>query len=387
MSKRKSNHEVYSSARRRAKSENEDGERTVIDICELSSHDDDDDDENDDILVIDGKKSESTRIMANMNSNLTASSALGGHNTAAATTTVRTSSEITESTSSTSSTLASTSSSSARAKTTKKEKKSKFKIFCDLDGVLVDFDRGVCEIFNMDKARTASSIPPHVLWRKIHSTPKFFRNLKLTKDGLELWETLLLRHNGRLSILTGCPTDKMSKFHKFEWCQQHLNGNKNTGTKIKFVHVDKAAKKSKHELVIHSHRHGSGSGEDQARLLGMKSISSMFRAQTKNPTVTSTSTSSSSSSSSSSIPSTTSTKIMQQKVIQQQSHVQNKVIDVITCWSKNKHYESKKNHVLIDDRIKLRDDWVRQGGIFIHHTHTKDTIQKLVHQGIIHLQL
>jgi hypothetical protein len=61
----------------------------------------------------------------------------------------------------------------------------------------------------------------------------------------------------------------------------------------------------------------------------------------------------------------------------------NTVVNVITCWSRNKHYESKNNHVLIDDRLSLREDWENNGGIFIHHTSSEKTIQALRERGII----
>ncbi len=64
---------------------------------------------------------------------------------------------------------------------------------------------------------------------------------------------------------------------------------------------------------------------------------------------------------------------------------QNKVgiVNVITCWSKNKHYESKANHVLIDDRLSLKHAWENRGGIFIHHTSTESTISMLRERGVL----
>jgi hypothetical protein len=59
------------------------------------------------------------------------------------------------------------------------------------------------------------------------------------------------------------------------------------------------------------------------------------------------------------------------------------VVNVITCWSRNKHYESKKNHVLIDDRMSLREAWEGNGGIFVHHTSAERTLQILKEKGII----
>jgi hypothetical protein len=39
--------------------------------------------------------------------------------------------------------------------------------------------------------------------------------------------------------------------------------------------------------------------------------------------------------------------------------------------------------VLIDDRISLKDDWEKAGGIFIHHINTETTLRKLRDHGII----
>jgi len=58
-------------------------------------------------------------------------------------------------------------------------------------------------------------------------------------------------------------------------------------------------------------------------------------------------------------------------------------INVITCWSRNKHCESKKNHVLIDDRLALREAWEENGGIFVHHTSAERTLEVLRERGIL----
>jgi len=39
--------------------------------------------------------------------------------------------------------------------------------------------------------------------------------------------------------------------------------------------------------------------------------------------------------------------------------------------------------VLIDDRESLQEEWERAGGIFIHHTDTKSTLEKLQRRGIL----
>ena len=59
------------------------------------------------------------------------------------------------------------------------------------------------------------------------------------------------------------------------------------------------------------------------------------------------------------------------------------VVNVITCWSRNKHCESKENHILIDDRLALKEAWEERGGIFIHHTSTERTLTTLRDKGVL----
>jgi len=279
----------------------------------------------------------------------------------------------------------------------------KYKVFCDLDGVLVDFERGVLELFRKRKQnyKSINEIHKGRLWATISSDQRFFRSLNWTKDGQLLWNYLVdaafqnaegensnntsshssstIMKNGssvqQLSILTGCPMQKEAKSQKFTWCERHLNiermniylaSSSSTSSQIKnngklknesnkqqhhcnrhfvFQHVDKAAKKSMHEIV-----NGNTSNA--------RTITSMFQKK-KQPNT---------------MPSTSS--------LSQQKHAQSKTIQVITCWSKNKHYESKKNHILIDDRISLKQKWVEKGGIFIHHVNSEQSIQELKKLGI-----
>ena len=58
-------------------------------------------------------------------------------------------------------------------------------IFCDLDGVLVDFDAGVQKLF---KNKKAAEISPKLLWPKLATTPGFYENLPWTSDGRQLWQ-------------------------------------------------------------------------------------------------------------------------------------------------------------------------------------------------------
>jgi hypothetical protein len=39
--------------------------------------------------------------------------------------------------------------------------------------------------------------------------------------------------------------------------------------------------------------------------------------------------------------------------------------------------------ILIDDRLALKADWEKQGGIFIHHVKTESTLRQLRDKGIL----
>lgn len=181
---------------------------------------------------------------------------------------------------------------------------SEYKIYCDLDGVLVDFDAGVR---NISGGRSPDDFPnSSMMWSAISRADRFYANLPWTSDGKALW-SVLVAHIPTPNILTGVPMSNKSREEKFAWCKRELAGD---GLVIN--HVDLAGKKSSHELIT---------GRRKDNTPG--------------------------------------------------------VVNVITCWSKNKHYESKRNHVLIDDRLALKDEWEKAGGLFIHHTSTQRTLAML----------
>jgi len=204
-----------------------------------------------------------------------------------------------------STTLSSSSSSSSSS--------SEYKIYCDLDGVLVDFDAGVR---NISGGRSPDDFPnSSMMWSAIGRADRFYANLPWTSDGKALWN-VLVTHIPTPNILTGVPMSNKSREEKFAWCKRELAGD---GLVIN--HVDLAGKKSSHELIT---------GRRKDNTPG--------------------------------------------------------VVNVITCWSKNKHYESKRNHVLIDDRLALKDEWEKAGGLFIHHTSTQRTLAMLQEKGVLHVE-
>ena len=139
----------------------------------------------------------------------------------------------------------------------------KYRVYCDLDGVLVDFDRGVKQLFN---GRGPDELPNQgMMWGAIHKTD-FYAKLHWMPNAKSLWNALLTLPTPP-DILTGVPRSNKSRSEKFAWCKKEL------GTEVN--HLDMAGKKNAHEVVTGRRRSG--------------------------------------------------------------------VVNVITCWSKNKHYESREN--------------------------------------------
>mmetsp|Transcript_18668 Transcript_18668/g.53670 ORF Transcript_18668/g.53670 Transcript_18668/m.53670 type:complete len:289 (+) Transcript_18668:148-1014(+) len=177
-----------------------------------------------------------------------------------------------------------------------------YKIYCDLDGVLVDFDSGIQRV----TGSKPDQLPPYILWAKVAQDRDFYAHLGWMKDGKELWNAIKCMNP---DILTGVPTAKKARAQKAAWCERELAMPTN--------HVDMAGTKKAHEVV--SGRRSNKEG----------------------------------------------------------------VVNVITCWSRNKHCESCRGAVLIDDRLSLQQDWVARGGIFIHHTSTKKSLSELRRLGIL----
>lgn len=191
---------------------------------------------------------------------------------------------------------------STRSEEDPSQPRQQYKIYCDLDGVLVDFDSGILRATGEKPDR----LPTHILWAKVASIPNFYENLGWMSDGKELWDAI--KHMNP-DILTGVPMAKKARAQKAAWCERELDMPTN--------HIDMAAKKKSHEVVS-----------------GRRSI-------------------------------------------------KEGMVNIITCWSRNKHCESGRNAVLIDDRLSLQEDWVRKGGIFIHHTSTTKSLSELRRRGIL----
>jgi hypothetical protein len=99
-------------------------------------------------------------------------------------------------------------------------------LFCDLDGVLVDFDKGVFE---------STGKYPHqfknvgFMWSSLEKDPTFWTKLNWTCDGQKLWD-FIFRNSDKfnIQILTGLPEGKLkqtSDEYKRIWVKNHLGAD------------------------------------------------------------------------------------------------------------------------------------------------------------------
>ncbi|CAK0854156.1 unnamed protein product, partial [Prorocentrum cordatum] len=108
-------------------------------------------------------------------------------------------------------------------------------VYCDLDGVLADFNKGCLELFP-EGGPIAEKMPTHTvtkltyeeeteMWRRVEAKPDFFASLPWTSDGPELWRWLDWNIVPPPAILTGLPVGRagqMASKQKEQWCHQKL---------------------------------------------------------------------------------------------------------------------------------------------------------------------
>lgn len=90
-----------------------------------------------------------------------------------------------------------------------------YHLFLDLDGVLVDFDRGVKAIFG----RGPSEIPDKEMWPVLAKTRNFYLNLDWMPDGKLLWEAV---KGVNPVIVSGVPWGNWAEPQKRQWCRREL---------------------------------------------------------------------------------------------------------------------------------------------------------------------
>jgi|APFre7841882793_1041355.scaffolds.fasta_scaffold01334_3 hypothetical protein len=96
-------------------------------------------------------------------------------------------------------------------------------IFCDLDGVLADFEQGVIDKFK----KPPEQLKPGVMWGVINKSNTFFENLPWMPEGRKLWEQIK-QYNP--IILTGIPNSGSAAEQKRRWCARELGEHINVIT-------------------------------------------------------------------------------------------------------------------------------------------------------------
>jgi FMN phosphatase YigB (HAD superfamily) len=95
-----------------------------------------------------------------------------------------------------------------------------YKIYCDMDGVLVDFDKGYKELTGKDIK--GQHFDDTNFWEPINKAgKKFWVDLEWATDGKELWEYI---KKYKPKLLSAPSRQDDSRVGKHEWVERELSG-------------------------------------------------------------------------------------------------------------------------------------------------------------------
>ena len=99
------------------------------------------------------------------------------------------------------------------------KQESNVQLYCDLDGVLADFNEGTQTLLGKYPDELSQSL----LWSTVKKSKTFYEDLPWMPEGKKLWENIK-KYNP--IILTGCPYGYPSAIEqKLNWCLRELGPN------------------------------------------------------------------------------------------------------------------------------------------------------------------
>ena len=94
-------------------------------------------------------------------------------------------------------------------------------LFLDLDGVLADFDAAASLLFHQPPREAEKILGTAEFWRRVRGQRRFYRDLPLTADAMELFNGVKHLHP---ILLTGVPAGGWAEDQKVEWAAEHFPG-------------------------------------------------------------------------------------------------------------------------------------------------------------------
>lgn len=102
------------------------------------------------------------------------------------------------------------------------EAQQQYKVYCDMDGVIVDFEHGYDRLTGRKAPGVHSTYNKDDFWGAITKAGKdFWANLEWMPDGKQLWD-YIKQYNPEL--LTAPSREESSRIGKQEWVDKHLSG-------------------------------------------------------------------------------------------------------------------------------------------------------------------
>jgi len=95
-----------------------------------------------------------------------------------------------------------------------------FKIYCDMDGVLVDFDNGFKKVSGLLPKEYVTKYSNNAFWKVIRDTKNYWLNLEWIKDGRKLW-SYIKKYNPIILTTPGGDIEEC-KQQKTKWIQKEL---------------------------------------------------------------------------------------------------------------------------------------------------------------------